>query len=228
MVLSQARKRKDPNFVGIINSYPNWMSLGARVSKNPDKSKPYGYRILVPVFKKKKVEGLKGFKLGTVFDISQTSKYEEYLKHVEENDQIESGEEIDYDVAIEFIKSHFPSVNIDESGEIGDRLINYDLDTKTIVIDDKTSHEAFHGLGYYIITSELDIAGSEEDQADRNEMLAELTCYLLMKKFEEEQLYKINYNFVYSYCWALKILDTFKFGEFEKIYTIIRDYIKSF
>jgi len=112
LVLSQARKRQDDNFVGIINSFWNWKKQGASVLKNPDKSKPYSYKILVPVS-----EGniLKGFKLGSVFDISQTNQYEEYLKQREENEkEIPWRDEIEYDQAIEFVKANFNEITIKE------------------------------------------------------------------------------------------------------------------
>ena len=60
----------------------------------------------------------------------------------------------------------------------------------------------------------------------KEEILAEITCYLLMKKFEKAEEFKINYDFGYSNCWALNILDEFKFREFEDIYSKISDYVK--
>ncbi len=224
LVLSQARKRGDGNFMGIINSYWGWKrDQGAQVKRNPDKSKPYSYKILVPVMKK---GALVGFKLGSVFDISQTDKYEEFQQNIQEfENEIESKEEIEYESAVDFLKEKFPDVNIEENGAYISNLMNYNYETKSIIVQKKTSHEVFHGLGYHI-ASELELIGEEDKDADRNELLAELTCYILMKKFEIDPKYKIDYNFGYSNVWARDILDIFKFGEFEKIYNTIAEYVE--
>jgi hypothetical protein len=206
LVLAQARKRNDKNFVGVLSSFGGWMMLGARVSKNPDESKPYSYKIMVPVFKKKKGGGspLDSFKIGSVFDISQTNKYEDYLA-VKKNAQaaLEYKDEIPYKTADSFVKKNFPDITIDDK--------------------EKSSHGLFNQLGYSIIESkELKTTG--KDAKTKNDILAEVAAYLLMKRFEGE--YKINYNFGYSNVWALKILDVFQFREFEKSYNSLVKYVK--
>ncbi len=230
MVLSQVKKRQESNFVGIINSYWNWKRLGAQVLRNPDKSKPYAYKILIPIFGKKSAgsssDSLKGFKLGSVFDISQTNKYDEYLKQYEELEQkIETRDEIEYDESISFVKSKYPKLKIVENGETGGKNSSYDPETATLNIREMTSHSVFSALGEHIITDVLGIAADEEGST-KNEMFREITCYILMKKFEEGQEYKINYNFAYDNCWALQILDVFKFGEFDKAYKNIVEHVK--
>jgi len=224
LVLSQARKRKDDKFVGIINSFWNWKKQKANVQKNPDKDKPYSYKILVPVEK----DGvLKGFKLGSVFDISQTDKYEEYLNRAEElKKQIEWQDEIEYDQAVKFVNTNFSDISLEEDLKKGDTRGSYEAESKTINIHEDTSHTVFHELGKYIVYSELELGENVEEGSMKEEILAEITCYLLMKKFEEESEYKINYNFGYSNCWALNILDEFKFRKFENIYATISDYVK--
>ena len=224
MVLSQAKKRRDDNFVGIINSYVNWKKLGAQVLKNPDKSKPYSYKILVPVIKN---DALIGFKVGSVFDITQTNKDVEINKKIEEIDnKIVWKDEIDYKSAFNFAKSHFSDINFQEEPKESKIKGNYDLENKTITLHDLTSHTLFKQLGAHI-SSELKIVESTDVNSLKHEILSELTCYLLMKKFEEAPEYKINYNFGYSNCWALNILNEFKFGDFEKLYGTISDYVKS-
>ena len=224
LVLSQARKRKDDKFVGIINSFWNWKKQRANVQKNPDKSKAYSYKILVPVEK----DGvLKGFKLGSVFDISQTDKYEDYIKQREEKiEEIVWEEEIEYDSSIKFVKSNFSDISLEEDIKKGDTRGSYDAESKTINIHEDTSHTVFHELGKHIVYSELDLGENVEEGSMKEEILAEITCYLLMKKFEEESEYKINYNFGYSNSWTLNILDEFKFRKFENIYATISDYVK--
>ena len=225
LVLSQARKRQDNKFVGIINSFWNWKKQKANVVKNPDKSQPYSYKILVPVEK----DGvLKGFKLGSVFDISQTDKYEEYLDKSDElKKEIEWQDEIEYHRAVEFVNTNFSDISIVEDINKGDARGSYEAESKILNIHDDTSHTLFHELGKHIAFSELKLGDNVEEGSLKEEILAEITCYLLMKRFEIVDEYKINYNFGYSNYWALDILKEFKFREFEKIYLTISDYVKN-
>ncbi|TXT53391.1 MAG: hypothetical protein BAJALOKI1v1_2460001 [Promethearchaeota archaeon] len=226
MVLAQARIRDDEEFNGIINSYVNWKRMGAQVLKNPDKSKPYGYKIFVPVFKTDAQEELKGYKMGTVFDISQTNKYEDFKAQKEEAQELaEEMDEIEYERALQFTKKTFPNVSIEEdiTGEKGE----YDKENNIITVHRKTSHDLFHQLGTHINAEKGFLASNDSVDSDlKNEMLSEVACYLLMKKFEEGQKYKINYDFGYSNVWATKILDSFKFTEFEKIYNQLVEEVK--
>ncbi|MFX1257651.1 MAG: hypothetical protein ACFFAN_07325 [Promethearchaeota archaeon] len=227
MVLSQARSRQNNNFIGIINSFWGWKKLGANVLKNPDKSKPYSYKIIVPVMNKQ-TGALSGFKLGSVFDLSQTNKFEEYLKEREEEEkEIVWKDEIDYENSIEFVKANFANIIINEDFKDGDIRGNYDPEMRVITIHQKNSHIVFHELGKHISLSELKLSEDLKENSTKNEILAEITCYLLMKKFEKVDEYKINYDFGYSNCWALDILDEFKFREFEGIYSKISDYVKA-
>ena len=70
----------------------------------------------------------------------------------------------------------------------------------------------------------LKIAGHLIFDYSKNEVLAELFCYLLMKKSDEN----INYNFAYSNCWAERIKDTFEISEFEKDFKAITTYLERF
>ena len=224
MVLSQAKKREEDKFVGIINSFWNWKKQSVNVLKNPDKSKPYSYKILVPV---EKNGVLKGFKLGSVFDISQTNKYEDYLIQINEQKSKEIwNDEIDYNTAIEFLKTNFPDINLNEDFTNSDLKSSYDPESKIITINQENAHTVFHELGKHITLTDLEINVEIEENPIREEILSEITCYLLMKKIEEAKEYKINYNFGYSNCWALNILDEFKFREFEDIYLKISEYVK--
>ncbi len=224
LVLSQARKRQDDKFVGIINSFWNWKKQGASVLKNPDKSKPYSYKVLVPVS-----EGniLKGFKLGSVFDISQTNQYEDYLKDRKDLEkEIPLRDEIEYDRAIEFVKANFSEIIVNEDITVSEKKGSFDPETNVLTIHEKTSHTVFHELGKHISIVKLEVGEDVEVGSVKEEILAEITCYLLMKKFEKAEEFKINYNFGYSNCWALNILDEFKFREFEEIYSKISYFVK--
>ncbi len=227
MVLAQARKRQDNNFVGVINSYWNWKRQGAQVLKNPDKSKPYSYKIFMPVFKKKKTEGdyLSGFKIGNVFDISQTNKFEVY-KEVREHakEALEYKDEVDHETAVSFIEKNYPDLTIEVDHDMEQENGIYDSEANKITLKNESSHDLFHQIGYFVV-SELELKRTDEDANLQNEILAEITAYLLMKKLEIEGKYKINYDFGYSHCWALNILDEFKFREFEKLYKDIQEYV---
>ena len=69
----------------------------------------------------------------------------------------------------------------------------------------------------------LKIAGDIRKDYAKNEVLAELTAYLLMKSFDEN----VQYNFAYSNCWASKITDTFELDEFERAFKSITHYFQN-
>ena len=69
----------------------------------------------------------------------------------------------------------------------------------------------------------LKIAGDIRKDYAKNEVLAELTAYLLMKSLDEN----VQYNFAYSNCWASKITDTFELDEFERAFKSITHYFQN-
>lgn len=210
LVLAQARNRGDKNFVGVISSFSGWMMQGAKVNKRMDYSTPYSYKIMVPVFKKRKTQGspLDSFKIGSVFDISQTNRYEDYLA-IKKNarEALEYKDEISYEAAVSFVEKNFP---------------DYKIDSK-----EKSSHALFHLLGYHIIESEVELKSIENRTEKKDEVLAELVAYLLMRRHEEKGGYKIKYDFGYSNVWALNILEAFQFREFERAYNALVKYVKN-
>lgn len=87
LVLAQAEKRGDKKFVGVLNSFQNWKKQDIQILKGSK-----AYKVLVPIFSKTREEVtsansneeekdkvLTYFKLGNVFDISQSSEHENYL-----------------------------------------------------------------------------------------------------------------------------------------------------
>ena len=86
------------------------------------------------------------------------------------------------------------------------------------------SHTIFHELGHHITFSVLEIATNSKKDYAKNEILAELVSYLLMKSFDEN----ISYNFAYSNCWASKITDAFEIEEFEKAFKNIMEFLEKF
>jgi hypothetical protein len=165
---------------------------------------------------------LRYFKVGNVFDISQTSEYENYLKEQAEIDKkIMKNSEIDYSIALEFVKSNFPDLIIIEDFKDQEKKCSYDPLTKEATIYERSSHTIFHELGHHITISILQIAGHIRKNYAKNEVLAELVCNLLLKKFDEN----LSFNFAYSNIWASRIQDIFDVEEFERSVKSITDYL---
>ncbi len=132
--------------------------------------------------------------------------------------------EIDYNTALDFVKNSFPNIKIKEDFKRQEKKGSYDPLTKDIILYEKSSHTVFHEIGHYVTVSILKIAGHLTKDYAKNEILAEIFCYLLMRKFDEN----IKYNFAYSNCWAERIKDTFEISEFEKDYKVIISYLEKF
>ena len=233
LVLAQAEDRKDSKFVGVLNSYQNWKKQNIQVLKGSK-----GYKVLVPIFSKiKSLESnpqeqeatteqdkkvLSYFKLGNTFDISATSEYENYLKEQKEIDKvIMKNAEIDYSIALNFVKSHFPEVKIIEQFKDQSTKGQYDPLTKEIFLYEKSSHTVFHEIGHHLTLSVLKF---EIAEYAKKEVLAELSAYLLMSRFDEN----IDYNFKYSNVWSNRIRDTFEIQEFEHYFKVLTKFLDNF
>jgi len=89
IILAQSEKRQDKDFVGVLNSHVNWKKQDIQVLKGST-----GYKVLVPIFRKNQDiidqdrEVLAYFKIGSTFDLSQTTEYENYLKEQEQIDKV--------------------------------------------------------------------------------------------------------------------------------------------
>ena len=232
LVLAQAEKRKDEKFVGVLNSFLNWKKQDVQILKGSK-----AYKVLVPIFTKKQEEAkpitsedegddkvLSFFKLGNVFDISCTDEYDNYLAEQKEIDEkIMKNHEINYDIAIDYFKENYPNVSLIKDFKHQDKKGSYDPLTHQITIYEKSSHTVFHELGHFITISKLKIAGDIRKDYAKNEVLAEITAYLLMKSFDEN----INYNFAYSNVWSSRIIDAFEIDEFEKSFKTITQYFQN-
>jgi len=228
MVLAQAERREDDTIVGILNSFPNWKKQEIYVIKGSK-----GYKVIVPIFKKvedskpnedKKEKTLTYFKTGNVFDISQTSEYENYKKELQEIDRvIMKNSEIDYNTALDFTKTNFPEVKIIEDFKDQEKKGGYDPLSKDIILYEKSSHTIFHEIGHHVSISILNVAGHITKDYVKNEVIAELISFPLLQKFDEEIIK--NYNFKYSNVWANRITNIFELEEFEKIFKIITNYL---
>ena len=163
------------------------------------------------------------FKIGTVFDISQTSEHQNYLKEQREIDEkIMKNSEIDYTTALTFTKNNFPEVKIKEDFKDQEKKGSYDPLSHDITLHQESSHTLLHEVGHHLTISILDVAGHITKQYSKNEILAEMTAYLLLKKFDET----ITYNFAYSNVWANRITEAFEIDEFITSFKIISQYIE--
>lgn len=150
-----------------------------------------------------------------MFDVSQTTEYENYILEQKEIDEkIMKNHEIDYQTAIDYIKEHHPNVSITEDFKPQEKKGSYDPHVHQITLYERSSHTVFHELGHRITISLLNITGDIHKDYAKNEVLAELTAYLLMKSFDEN----VKYNFAYSNVWANRITDVFEIDEFEKAF----------
>ena len=237
LAIAQAEQREHKEFVGVLNSFYNWSKQNIKILKGSK-----GYKIRVPIFKDKeettqttiqsqnedqqKKRILSFFKLGSVFDISQTSEHQNYLKEREEIDaKIMKNCEIDYKFALDFVKKHFPKIPIIEDFKHQEKKGSYNPLTHQITLYEKSSHTLFHEIGHLISVEILKIAGDIHKDYPKNEVLAELTAYLLMHSFGDTD---IDYNFAYSNCWSNKITNTFELDEFENDFKAITQYLQQF
>ncbi len=231
LVLAQAEKRGDKKLVGVLNSFQNWRKQDISILKGSK-----AYKVIVPIFHRKSEETniiksedgeadkvLSYFKTGNTFDVSQTTEYENYLLEQKEIDEkIMKNHEINYQTALDYVKQDYPNVSIIEDFKHQDKKGSYDPLTPEITLYEQSSHTVFHELGHHITISILKIAGDIRKDYAKNEILAEITAYLLMKSFDEN----IQYNFAYSNIWASRITDTFELDEFERVFKSITHYIQ--
>ncbi len=230
----QAQDRNMKDYVGILNSFANWKKLAYSVKRGEK-----GLDILVPTPRKiKKKDDTKTqtsgeeekekiqmyFKFKLTFDISQATAYDDYKKEQEAlNEKVYKNAEIDYDTARDFIKTHFPQVKIIEDFKEQECKGELDYTHNKLYMYERTSATLFHEIGHYI-TMELNITFGDWrynlSSKAKNEILAELSCYLLTKCFDEN----LEYNFNYSNVWAGRITQEFEIKEFGKAYKQITNF----
>lgn len=230
--LAQAEKRGDKKLVGVLNSFQNWRKQEIHILKGSK-----AYKVIVPIFHRKSEEDnviksedgeadkiLSYFKTGNTFDVSQTTEYENYLLEQKAIDEkIMKNHEINYQTALDYMKKNYPDVSIIEDFNHREEKGSYDPYSHQINIYEKSSHTVLHELGHHITISLLKIAGDISKDYARNEVLAEITAYLLTKSFDEN----IKYNFAYSNVWANRITDVFEIDEFERVFKSITQYFQS-
>ncbi len=68
----------------------------------------------------------------------------------------------------------------------------------------------------------LKIAGKSKKDYAKDEVLAEISAYLLLTNFDEN----VDYNFAYSNVWASRITDMFELDEFISSFQTISNYLE--
>lgn len=219
LAMVQAEKQ-NLEFKGILNNYNNWQAKQATVIKGSKSLK-----ILIPIpFKKKsstdndKEEFGVFFKLGNVFDISQTSLFTDFKKQEKElNEKIYDNHFIDYHIAENLVKQNFNHdiIYTDDITALG----SYNIENHTIKIKDKTAHTLLHEFSHYITITKLKMLDSiKGDDYIKGELIAEVCCFLLMQKIDKN----IKYNFNYSNIWANRLSKDINLSAFEKIVKTIK------
>ena len=218
------------DFVGILNSYLNWNKQGYNIIKGSK-----GLKVFVPIIKKeidkdtkKEKDILSYFKIGSVFDITQTTAYNEYLKEQKEKDtKLYSNADIDFNQSLQFIKSNYSyDITIEESNNKCKG--SYNPSNHNITLHQLTSHTLFHEFGHYLALQVLKLIPMEtkdiktkNNEYAKNEVLAEIASYILTMHFNN----KAVYNFNYSQCWSSNITDEFTIEEFTKCFKAMKDCI---
>ena len=125
-----------------------------------------------------------GFKLGKVFDISQTDKYSQYLeekaKHLQEKDKIiyNNNLGLDFEYILAIVKANFNKyISIEEPK--GESKGHYNELTGEIVLYRKDTHTLMHEWGHSL-TLGL-IKKEDKDSYAKGEILAELFALLLQQ-----------------------------------------------
>ncbi|KKM69199.1 hypothetical protein LCGC14_1453230 [marine sediment metagenome] len=68
----------------------------------------------------------------------------------------------------------------------------------------------------------LKIAGKSKKDYAKDEVLAEISAYLLLTNFDEN----VDYDFAYSNVWASRITDMFELDEFISSFQPISNYLE--
>jgi hypothetical protein len=222
IVCEQAMIRDMKQYVGILNSFENWKKLGYFVLKGEK-----GLAIRVPAPKKinekdedageEKESFVMHFKIGTTFDVSQTSAYEEYLeKEKSMKEKFYANYDVDYGKAESYIKERFPEVQITFNPSSDHSY--YLLEDRSIILNEQKSRCLFHEIGHHITRKKLTL--NIEDHA-RREILSEIASYLFTKKFDSN----LNYNFSYSNYWSNLLPADYPIKDFENDFNALATYI---
>jgi len=202
------------DYQGHVKGFNQFKTDGIEVKKGSK-----ALKILIPIIKKIETENIEDdsddetrtfFKIGNVFDISQTND-ENYLKYNAEKDKKLYTNTIDLDFKKTFriIRNNFKfEIDINQNNERG----SYNIETHQIKMKSESTHTLLHEFGHYL-TRDI-----EQDYA-KGELFAEITAYILSKKLGSKM-----YNFNYSNIWSNRIEDL-KIENFENVFLQIEEKI---
>lgn len=208
------------DFMNMIKPFNAWKKEDVYVKKGET-----GLKVLVPLlYRRENEEGevkqyLKGFSQGTVFDISQTDseEYEGY-KNRKENLIYKNELGLEYDDVKKFVIENFKNgQKLTEDFKDQECKGSYNIKTKEIKIFNKDSQTLLHEFSHSITQ---DLKDDIKGQYSYNEVIAEITTYLISKKLGSD-----GYNYTYANIWSSRIGEK-DFGDFVKIISKIEKKIK--
>ena len=148
---------------------------------------------------------------GSVFDVCQTS---DYKKDKEELDKIIYGNpgEIPYNLVFDFVSKTTRDIKINKDN---DAKGHYNTINKEIVLKEENGNTLLHEFGHYLTYDLID--KKEKDKYAKDEILAEITAYLIKCKLGYN-----NINTNYSNVWSSRINELDIKGFYSKVEKIIK------
>ena len=173
--------------------------------------------ILCPIFFKKDSSDenpndddkniLKSFILKPVFDFSQTQEFNKYESEIYDNKTI-----IDFNTTLSFIKNNFKDIVINIK-DINERGFYNPLNKEITINNEKNPYTLLHEFSHFLTNDIKDIKDiTIKGNYAKNEIIAELTSFLILKKFFNQN----EFNFNYSNIWTSN-LNEFNINEFNKL-----------
>jgi len=210
--------------MGIVKPFSKWNTEKITILKGQKATK-----VFIPIFLSEKKandynkyyntdvynkDTIMSFILGNVFDISQTSYYEEFIKEREKaiNEVDKNTNILDYEKTKEFIfKNGFDKKDFFEKF---DNTISskgsYNIKDKTITITTKNSHTIIHEFSHFLTIDFID-KHFKEYNYQYGEIIAEILSYFITQKMGVNE-----YNFLYSKIWSDRIPNK-DIKKFEKL-----------
>lgn len=215
MAYSQSNDKKNFNFR--MGGFLEWKKRNIQIKKGEK-----ALYVLTPMFYKKdttettdnqttdkKTDILRGFMLKPVFDFSQTTDFIKYETAIYDNKT-----DLDFNTILEFIKLNSPQIVINIKDNLSERGF-YDTITKEININgDKNAYTLLHEYAHFLTHDTIKEINdlTKKGNYAKNEIIAELTSFLILKKFYNQN----DFNFNYSQVWTSN-LNEFDINEFNKL-----------
>jgi hypothetical protein len=214
-IIAYIQSANKENFNFRMGGFLEWKKRGLTIKKGEK-----ALYVFTPMFYKQKQQQednetkeekfLKTFTLKPVFDFSQTNEFKVYEKVI-----YESKTEIPFNTLFNFIKLNSPDIKINIDNGIKERGY-FNTITKEIFIkdnQDKNTYTLLHEYAHFLTHNINDIKDlTIKGNYAKNEIIAEITSYLIAKKFFKQN----EFNFNYSQIWNSN-LNEFNLNEFNKL-----------